>query len=398
MTKRIVLFILIAVLGTLLSILVSIKRQDVEPWSVRMAKSEVKRSPKAWMLDYSQKPKWNYGHGLVCKAMLDVYDQYHDTVLYEYVRQYADTMILENGSIIGYKPEEYNLDRLNSGKLLFRLIDNEQEPRFKKGLDLLRSQLYQHPRTSEGGFIHKTIYPHQMWLDGLYMGVPFYAEYISRYGDYKLFSDVVNQFLIVKKHLYDPATGLYCHGWDEKKEQRWADSISGKSPHIWGRALGWYSMALVDALDFIPDDFEGRDSVKMYFCELMKSIVNYQDTTLGVWYQIVNLPERQGNYPESSSSCMFVYSLLKGVRKGYLDQSYLEPAKKGYQGILSGFIRENPDGTLSVTKCCAVAGLGGKPYRDASFAYYVGEPVRDDDPKAVGSFILASLEIEKAIR
>ncbi|MFT3738139.1 MAG: glycoside hydrolase family 88 protein [Breznakibacter sp.] len=365
-----------------------------KPWSVRMAESEIKRNPEGWMLDFSQKLKWNYCHGLVCQSFLDVYDRYGDEKLFAYVNQFADTMIYDNGGIIAYNPEEYSLDRINSGKILYRLYNRTKTEKYKAALALQRHQLVDHPRTQEGVFWHKKVYPCQVWLDGQYMGLPFYAQYGRDFNEPAIFDDVVSQIKLVRKHLYDPKTGLYRHAWDECREQQWADSITGQAPNVWGRAVGWWAMALVDVLDYLPQDHSGRDSVILILNDLARAVVNFQDSKTGVWYQVADQGERKGNYLESSCSTMFVYSLLKGVRNGYLDKSYLKPARKGYQGILAQFIKENGDGTISITQACSVAGLGGKPYRSGTFDYYISEPVRDNDPKAVGPFIMASLEME----
>lgn len=369
-------------------------KEKQKPWSVRMAESEIKRNPEGWMLDFSQKLKWNYCHGLVCQSFLDVYDRYGDEKLFAYVNQFADTMIYDNGDIIAYNPDEFSLDRINSGKILYRLYNRTNTEKYKLALDLQRSQLVKHPRTNEGAFWHKKVYPCQIWLDGQYMGLPFYAQYGREFGQPDIFSDVVSQIKLVHKYLRDPRTGLYRHAWDECREQQWADSITGQAPNVWGRAVGWWAMALVDVLDYLPKNLDGRDSVVVIFNDLAKAIVKVQDDKTGLWYQVADQGGREGNYLESSCSSMFVYAMLKGVRKGYLDKSYLKPSQKGYNGILEQFIRQEADGSVSITQACAVAGLGGKPYRSGTFEYYISEPVRDNDPKAVGPFIMASLEME----
>jgi unsaturated rhamnogalacturonyl hydrolase len=370
------------------------KNNAAKRWSVAMAESEMKRNPEGWMLDFSDKLRWNYCHGLVCQSFLDVYDRYGDKKFYTYVDNYADTMIYDNGEIIAYKPNEYNIDRINTGKILYRLYNTSKTEKYKLALDLQRSQLKTHPRTSEGGFWHKNVYPCQIWLDGQYMGLPFYAQYGKEFNEPAIFDDVAKQIKLVRKHLYDPQTGLYRHGWDECRKQQWADSITGQSPNVWGRADGWFALAMVDVLDFMPKNHPDRDSIITIFEEFTKAIVKYQDPQSGVWYQVLDKGNQKGNYLESSCSTMFVYALLKGVRMGYLDKSMLKPAKKGYQGILKQFIKTNTDNTISITQGCAVAGLGGKPFRSGSYDYYISEPVRDNDPKAVGPFIMASLEME----
>ena len=309
-------------------------------------------------------------------------------------------MVNEDGSIKTYKLKDYNLDRVNSGKFLFRIYDKTQNPKYKKALDLLRSQLDTQPRNDDGGFWHKKIYPNQMWLDGLYMGTPFYAEYTHRYvtdpeAQAAAYDDILNQILLVAKHTYDPANGLYRHACDISRQMFWADPVTGQSKHCWGRALGWYAMAIVDDLEFIPAEQPRRDEAVAIFNNIAEQLKKYQDAETGLWYQVIDRSGDEGNYVESSCSAMFIYSLLKGVRLGLIDPSYLEVAQKGYQGYLKHFIEKGEDGLLNITQACAVAGLGGKENRSGDYEYYINEKIRANDPKAVGPFIMAILEMEK---
>lgn len=386
------------VLGALLSS-VSLQAQKVSeqlPWSVRMTESEMIRCPESWQLDFQPQLKWDYCHGLELQAMLDVYDAYGDTKIYDYALAYADTMILADGSIKTYKLHEYNIDRLNSGKFLFRLYEQSKDQKIKKAIDLLRSQLDTHPRNEDGGFWHKKIYPNQMWLDGIYMASPFYAEYAFRNNRPQDYADVVNQFITCARHTYDPKNGLYRHACDVSRKQRWADPVTGQSAHSWGRAMGWYAMAFVDALDFIPKHEAGRDSMMVILNNIATQVKKLQDSKTGLWYQVLDKSGEKGNYLESSCSTMFTYALFKAVRMGYIDKSYLDVALKGYKGILDNFIEVDRDGVVTLTKACAVAGLGGeKNYRSGDYTYYINETIRSNDPKAVGPFIMASLEYER---
>ncbi len=361
--------------------------------AVRMAESEMKHFPDILGVDYNNRPVWNYTQGLIAQSMLGVYQFQRNKAFYDYARSYAGQMIDEQGNIKGYKPEEYNIDRLNSGKFLFDLYNETHDERYKKAIFHLRDQLKSHPRTSEGGFWHKKIYTHQMWLDGLYMGAPFYARFARDFGEPALFNDVIDQFAIINKHTFDPASGLNYHGWDESKEQKWAHPETGCSPHFWGRAMGWYAMALVDVLDYIPADHPRRGEILIILNQVAAGVKKHQDKKTGLWYQVMDLGSREGNYLEATASSMFSYALLKAVRKGYIPKTYRKTGIRGYQGILKHLIKENSDGTISLTKCCSVAGLGGNPYRDGSYTYYINEPVRDNDPKGVGPFIFASLEM-----
>ena len=386
------------VAGVLMLLPCAMRAQRVsadQPWSVRMSESEMIRCPESWQLDFQPKLKWDYCHGLELQAMLDVYDQYGDEKFYKYALAYADTMVNADGSIKKYKLEEYSLDRVNSGKFIFRIYEQTKDVKYKKALDLMRSQFDGHPRNADGGFWHKKVYPNQVWLDGIYMGAPFYAEYAFRNNQVEVYPDVVNQFLMAARHTYDPKNGLYRHACDVSRKERWADPVTGQSQHCWGRALGWYAMAFVDALEFIPEHEAGRDSMLVILNNVATQIKRLQDAKTGLWYQVLDKSGEPDNYLESSCSAMFVYSLFKGVRKGYIDKSYLQVAIKGYEGILKHFIEVDENGLVSITQACAVAGLGGKNYRMGDYTYYINETIRANDAKAVGPFIMASLEYER---
>lgn len=390
--------ILMGCLGVMLSVIGMAQTnesfpKEQKPWSVRMVESEMVRNPESWQVDFQPSLKWDYCHGLELGAMMDVYDRYGDAKFYEYALAYADTMVNEDGTIKKYKLTDYSLDRINSGKMLFRIYEQTKDDKYKKALDLLRSQFDGQPRNADGGFWHKKVYPNQMWLDGLYMGTPFLAEYAYRNNESQAYQEVINQIKIVARHTYDPANGLFRHACDVSKREKWADKETGQSQHCWGRALGWYMMAIVDDLDFIPQHEPGRDTVLVILNHIAETLKKYQSPE-GLWYQVMDKSGEPGNYLESSCSAMFVYSLFKAVRKGYIPSSYFAVARKGYEGILNEFIKVDDNGLVSITKACAVAGLGGKNYRMGDYDYYIHEQIRDNDPKAVGPFILASLEWE----
>jgi unsaturated rhamnogalacturonyl hydrolase len=363
--------------------------------AIRMADSEIKQFPDPWTVDFNPKPVWNYTQGLIAQSMMQLWTMTHQKAYYNYAERYALHFIGTTGAIMGYKPEEFNIDAVNSGKFLFGLYESTNDKRYLKAIQVLRDQLKSQPRTKEGGFWHKLRYPNQMWLDGLYMGAPFYAQYAQVFKEPALFDDVVKQFVIVHQHTYDSKTGLNYHGWDESKEQKWADPVTGCSPNFWSRAEGWYAMALVDVLDFIPKNHAGRSKLIEILKQVAAGIKKYQDPATGLWYQVLDQGNREGNYLEATGSSMFVYALLKASSKGYIDKEYRETAVKGYQGIVKNLIKENNDGTISLTKCCAVAGLGGNPYRSGTYDYYIHETIRDNDPKGVGPFIMASIQYKQ---
>lgn len=388
------LFLLTALAG--MTLIAKAQKVDKnQPWSVRMVQSEMVRCPESWQLDFQPALKWDYCHGLELQAMLDVYDRYGDERIYNYALAYADTMIHDDGSIVKYKRSDFSLDRINSGKFIFRIYDQTKNEKYRKALDLMRSQLDDHPRNEDGGFWHKKIYPNQVWLDGIYMGAPFYAEYAYRNSRVNDYADVINQFLMAARHTYDPQTDLFKHACDVSRKERWSNPETGQSLHSWGRAMGWYAMAFVDALDFIPKHEAKRDSMLMVFNQLCGMIKRTQEPKSGLWYQVLDKSGAPGNYLESSCSVMFVYALFKGVRMGYIDKSYLDVAIKGYNSILKEFIEVDKDGLVTITKACAVVGLGGKVYRSGDYDYYINEMIRPNDAKAVGPFIMASLEWER---
>ena len=301
---------------------------------------------------------------------------------------------MEDGGIRTYDIVDYNIDDVTPGRIILSLYNATKQEKYKKAAYRLYEQLIWQPRTKEGGFWHKHRYPYQMWLDGLYMAGPFYAEFAKTFNEEKYFDDIANQFIWMEKHARDTKTGLIYHGWDESKKQRWANPATGQSPEFWGRAMGWYAMALVDVLDYFPKEHVKQKEIVAIFQRLATALKKYQDQSSGVWYQIVDKAEVKGNYLEASDSCMFTYALAKGVRMGYLDKSFSTVAKNGFDGIIKNFIEKDSNGLVHLTKSVSVGGLGGTPYRDGSYEYYLSEPLRTDDLKGVGPFIEASAEIE----
>ena len=368
-------------------------------WSERMALSEIKRFPDPTLLDFRDKPKWSYTNGLVLQAMSKVYEETNNQKLYDYIYDYANRMIEEDGAIKTYKMSNYNLDMIKSGDAIYYVYNKTEEPRFKNVMDTLHKQLEGQPTTSEGGYWHKKVYPYQMWLDGVYMAEPFHTKYAKSYMDdeeaKKVYDKIMLQFDLIEKYSRDPETGLYYHGWDESKEQKWANNETGTSPNFWSRAMGWYGMAMVDVLDYLPEDHPGRKKLVNYLNQYAEALMKVQDKETGLWYQVLDEADKEGNYLEATGSAMFAYTFAKGANQGYLPENYLAEAEKTYEGILENLITVEEDGTVNLNKCCAVAGLGGNPYRDASFEYYVNEEIRSNDPKGTGPFIMASLELNR---
>ena len=392
-----------------------LEKKPYEHYSEWMTRSEMKRVPQSYMLDFATKPKWSYVMGIELEAMLDTYLAYGGQDIYDYCKLYTDTMITEQGVIRNYKLEDYNLDNIRTGHFVARMYQLQPEKKNLIALQTLMRQLENQPRTeADGVFWHKAIYAWQVWLDGIFMGLPFHALTASMLLDAdqarKVYDDAVNQITTTYQRTFDPATSLNRHAWDETHDMFWADKQTGLSQHCWGRAQGWYTMALIELLDVIPENYPRRGELIGLLKKDLDAVMKWQDKESGLWYQVMDQPGREGNYLESTCSSMFAYVLLKAARKGYLGDEYRKAGKRAYEGIINRFIRVNPDLTISLTNCCSVAGLGPGASekvlkvapkvkenlrRDGSYQYYLSEPVRDNDAKGVGPFIWASLEMEQ---
>ena len=403
--SRLLSLFLLLVLPTFAAPAIPPKYDGATPleWSTRLAQSEMTRRGGTLCKDGAPRARWDYTTGLFSYALLQLSARTGDAATAEYAAKLVESFIDADGAIATYRIEEYNIDMVTPGRALLLRYEHSPDIRLKKALALLRSQLAAQPRTSEGGFWHKLRYPHQMWLDGLYMGSPFLAHYGRVFNEPAAFDEIAKQILLVDRHTFDPATGLHRHAWDEKREQVWADKITGCSPHAWGRALGWYAMALVDCLDDLPPTHPDVEAINAVLHRVADGIVRYQDPASGLWWQVVDQGGREGNYLESSASSMFVYALAKGINRGYLARDrYLPAAIKGYAGLVRDCLRTDATGAVSLTRVCEVAGLGytnakGR-VRDGSYEYYLSEPVVENDLKGVGPFILAGLEVQQLNR
>jgi unsaturated rhamnogalacturonyl hydrolase len=381
------------------SVLAASAAGQTPPLSERMAATAMNSLYRDAGKKETGKPsKWTYDLGVVLKGIEGVWYATGDGRYFKHIQENLDHWVQPDGTIRTYKVEEYNIDHILLGRNLLTLYKVTGQEKYRKAAALLREQLRTHPRTSEGGFWHKKIYPHQMWLDGLYMGEPFYAEYAVTFNEPEAFDDIAKQFVLMERHSRDAKTGLLYHGWDESREQRWADKTTGRSPNIWGRAMGWYAMALVDTLDHFPTEHPQRGELNAILNRLAAAVAKYQEPKSSLWYQVVDKGGERGNYLEASASAMFVYALAKGVRNGYLPASYMKVAEKAYRGIVKEFVKPVSDAQVNLDGTVSVAGLGGNPYRDGSYEYYLSEKVITNDPKGVGAFIKASVEMEMAAK
>lgn len=342
-----------------------------------------------------KKSTWNYIDGCMMKALLEMYAITKEEKYLAFADHFIDCKVREDGSIEGYDVNERNIDNINAGKTLFELYDLTGKEKYRKAIDLVYSQIEQMPRTREGNFWHKNIYPNQVWLDGLYMCQPFYMEYETRFHDKKNYDDIFQQFFNVADKMKDPKTGLYYHAYDSSREMFWCDKVTGLSQNFWLRALGWYSMALLDTLDKCDESAgDSYDKMKKIFVELMDAMLQYQDKS-GMWYQVVNLGGMERNYLETSGSAIMAYALLKGVRLGFLPEKYRIDGERAFSGICEKYLSSDEDGNLHLDGICLVAGLGGETKRSGTFDYYMSEPVVADDAKGVGPFLLAYTEMKR---
>ena len=367
------------------------------PLSLRVVESEMVRNPEASYIDGQEgKLKWNYTTGLELKAMLDVYAVCGEERILDYADAWYDAIIDSTGVIFKYKKSNFSTDHICPGRTLFQLYDLTGKEKYRAAMDSLYSQLLDQPRTPEGGFWHKQVYPEQMWLDGLYMAQPFYAEYTRRYipepdVQKSNYQDIAHHFSVVFEHTYDPETGLLRHAWDSSHSMFWCNPANGQSDHAWGRAMGWYAMALADVIDILPEG-EERALLSGLLHRVYEALPRFADKETGMWFQVLDRPYAEGNYLEATASAMFVYTWLKGCRLGVLDD--LESARVAYASLLKTFVTEE-DGIVSLNDCCEVAGLGGKDMRRGDYDYYIHEPVRPNDPKGIGPLVWAALEYER---
>ena len=409
-----------------------LQQMPYQHYSEWLTYSEMKRVPKSYFLDFSSKPKWSYVMGIELEGMLDTYLRYGGEDILKYCKEYTDTMIYADGNIRGFNILDYNLDNIRTGHFVTRMYQKYPEQKNLLAMQLMMKQLKEQPRTiADKVFWHTAIYAYQVWLDGIFMGLPFRtltapitckpakntkaAKAKADKEIQAIYDDAVNQLKITYQRTLDPKTELNRHAYDETRKTFWADKETGLSQHCWGRAQGWYTMALVEVLDALPEDYARRGELIDLLKKDCDAILKWQDKKSGVWYQVMDSPKREGNYLESTCSSMFAYALLKAYRKGYVSEKYKDAGIKAYKGIIKNFIKVHPDKTISLTNCCSVAGLGPavtpeveaamkkinpkgsvneNTKRDGSYAYYLSEPIRDNDAKGIGPFLWASLEME----
>ncbi|HKM92846.1 MAG TPA: glycoside hydrolase family 88 protein [Prolixibacteraceae bacterium] len=366
---------------------------DEVKWSVKMANSVMQLHDSLIYFDGKDKIKWQYDVAMLAMSIdkLGVFDQKYS----DYMQSYFDYFINEDGSVKKYKIEEYNIDRINPAKSLFTLYKRTGEQKYKTAIQQFIKQMENHPKTETGGYWHKKVYPYQMWLDGIYMGSPFLAQYAKEYNSPQWFDVVTHQVILIYNKTLDPASGLLYHAWDESGKQRWSNPETGQSPHFWSRAIGWYVIAIVDILDFLPENHPDRHQLITILNNEIDALLKVSDPDTGLWFQVLDQLGREGNYIEASGSCMYTYAMAKAANKGYIDKQYKKIANQKFDAIIKHLIVKDNDGNLVLKNVCGGCGLGGNPYRDGSYNYYINEKVVDNDSKGVAPFILAAIELDR---
>ena len=372
--------------------------EQIDAYILRLVRES---SPKrtAWNMERVRQGKpahWNYIDGCMLNALIALSDITGDPAFFDFVHSFADSFIAEDGSIRTYDPSKYNLDDINEGRILFPLYEKTGAEKYRRAADLLACQLRGQPRTAEGNFWHKLIYPDQVWLDGIYMAQPFSALYEKHFGggDY---TDIVRQIATVRERMFDREKKLYRHGYDASRSIFWADPVTGCSKNCWLRAVGWFATALADLMEIVGDP-AAKERLLPVFTELMEGMVPYADPKTGMYYQVVDQGGREGNYLETSGSCMLAYAMLKGARLKVLPPEYAALGKRTFDGIIGRYLKAEGE-DMELGGICLVAGLGPEdnPRRDGSFEYYISEPVVKNDAKGVAPFVMCYTEIIRSL-
>ncbi len=366
----------------------------VKNWPDKIIASTMQFYPDATKLFINAPGKWNYEMGVFLSAMFIQSQKNNNETYVSYIRHWADRFINAEGKIDAsyYDEKEYKLDDIIPGRPALFLYEKTKEAKYKSVADQLMDQLEHQPKTNDGGYWHKEIYPNQMWLDGIYMADVFSVQYATLFNQTKWYEEAIHQIKLIAQHTTDPETGLMYHGWDESKNKVWAHPEKGTSPSFWGRAIGWYMMALVDCLDYVPENNPGRKELISIFQKLSKSLLKYQDPNSNLWYQVIDKGSEGGNWIETSCSAMFTYAYAKGFRKGYLDKTYLVASHKAFDSIVNSYIYFDDAGRLYLDQTVKVGTLNFKTSK-ADYLYYVTSERRINDYKGLGALLFAAIEL-----
>jgi len=367
-------------------------RQKELKWSVRMANTILERSD-SLIYYVDRNPKWAYDVALLGMAIdkLGNYDKKYSSYMEDWVNHFVQA----DGTVTDYKLSEYNLDRIFPGRNVITVYKRNPDPKYKIAIDNFILQLKSHPKTQSGGYWHKQIYPWQMWLDGIFMGSTFMAQYAKEFNAPEWFDTACKQTEMIYDKTLDQKSGLLMHAWDESHSQKWCDPLTGKSLYPWSRAMGWYILAIEDILQYLPEKHSDRAALITILQKSCDALLKVRDTKTGLWFQVLNNGGREGNYIEGSGSAMYTYAFARGVHNGYLDKKYLSIANKSFDAIIRELITVDRKGRLTMHNICGGCGLGGNPYRDGSYEYYTNEKRVDNDTKGVAPFIMAALELNR---
>ena len=346
-----------------------------------------------------KEPHWNYIDGCMMTSLLELYKETNDKKYINFVKDFIDYYVFDDGTLRGYHMENYSTDDICESRVLFELYRLTGKEKYSKAIELTYKQVMHQPRTKEGNFWHKKIYPNQVWLDGLFMAQPFYTLYETIRNKKQNYVDIIHQFKNVRRIMFNPEKKLYYHGYDSSKSMFWADKTTGLSKNFWLRAMGWYVVAIVDVMGYMEDD----KAKKEFFSPLLKEIIDglllYQDQDSSLFYQVVDMKDKAGNYLETSGSALISYAILKGVRLNALELRYQAIGLDIFNGICTKYLTEK-NGSLNLGGICLVAGLGPENNlrRDGTFEYYISEPIVENDAKGVGPLIMAYTEVKKVLK
>ena len=363
-----------------------------QKWSVRMANTVLSRSD-SLIYYVDRNPKWAYDVaflGMAIDKLGSVDPKYS-----RYLDEWVNWFVKPDGSVTDYRLSEYNLDRILPGRNVITVYKRNPDPKYKIALDNFIMQLNTHPKTNSGGYWHKNIYPWQMWLDGIFMASTYMAGYAKEFNSPQWFDVATTQTKMIYEKTLDQKSGLLMHAWDESRTQKWCDPATGKSQYPWSRAMGWYTLAIIDILDYLPANHPDRADLIAILQKTCDALLKVRDPESGIWYQVLNQGGREGNYLEGSGSAMYTYVFAKGARLGYLDKKYREIAATSFDGIIKELITVDEKGLVTMHNICGGCGLGGNPYRDGSYEYYINEKRVDNDTKGVAPFILAAIELDR---
>jgi unsaturated rhamnogalacturonyl hydrolase len=361
-------------------------------WAVKFADAVMHRSDSLIYYDRDQ-AKYEYDYAFLGSA-IDLLGEINPRYS-AYMQAYIDYFVRDDGTIETYKLTDYNIDRVRPGLNMLVLYERTGKEKYRIAAETLVSQMENHPRTKSNGYWHKKSYPWQMWLDGIYMASPFLAKYAVMFDQPQWFDEIVFQIEHIYENTLDPNTGLLYHAWDESREQLWSNPETGQSKHFWSRATGWYFMALVDVLDYLPETHPGRPALIEILNKLSQAVMKVRDEDTGLWYQVLDMGGREGNYVEASGSAMIIYAFAKGAKKGYLPAEYFEIARESFQSLTKNLVTEGEDGYPVLTQTCGACGLGGNPYRMGDYEYYISEKQIDNDQKGVAPVIMAAYELNE---